>query len=121
MATSPRTANFDPVAVGELHMGQVEDLLKLQKAAQNITSILDLERDRHFGKRGLLASNVVLVLADVGCVAHLAGGGHVAHHAFFAYLQALALVVEAAAVHSRQFHFPAGFVMQKDVCLDASE
>src|SRR5713226_6724292 len=44
MATSPRTANFDPVAVRELHIGQVEDLLKLQKAAQKITSILDLDQ-----------------------------------------------------------------------------
>ncbi len=44
MATSPRTANFDPVAVRALHIGQVEDLLKLQKAAQKITSILDLDQ-----------------------------------------------------------------------------
>lgn len=44
MATSPRTANFNPPAVRELHIEQVEDLLKLQKAAQKITSILDLDQ-----------------------------------------------------------------------------
>ena len=44
MATSPRTASFDPTPVRELHIEQVEDLLKLQKAAQKITSILDLDQ-----------------------------------------------------------------------------
>ncbi len=42
MATSPRIA--DSVGVSQLHIEQVEDLLKLQKAAQKITSILDLDQ-----------------------------------------------------------------------------
>ena len=43
MATSPRTVNPDQLAVRELHIEQVEDLIRLQKAAQKITSILDLD------------------------------------------------------------------------------
>ncbi|MBZ5721239.1 MAG: PP2C family protein-serine/threonine phosphatase [Acidobacteriia bacterium] len=44
MATSPRPSNPDHFAVRELHLDQVEDLLKLQKAAQKISSILDLDQ-----------------------------------------------------------------------------
>lgn len=44
MATSPRIGSFDTVAVRDLHIEQAEDLLKLQKAAQKITSILDLDQ-----------------------------------------------------------------------------
>jgi phosphoserine phosphatase RsbU/P len=44
MATSPRISDPDPVGVGHLPIEQVEDLLKLQKAAQKITSILDLDQ-----------------------------------------------------------------------------
>ncbi len=44
MATSPRTANSDYLTVRQLHLEQVEDLLRLQKAAQQITSILDLDQ-----------------------------------------------------------------------------
>ena len=43
MATTPRTAPSDYV-VRPLDFEQVEDLLKLQKAAQKITSILDLDQ-----------------------------------------------------------------------------
>jgi phosphoserine phosphatase RsbU/P len=42
VATSPRIT--DSVSVSQLHVEQVEDLLKLQKAAQKITSILDLDQ-----------------------------------------------------------------------------
>jgi sigma-B regulation protein RsbU (phosphoserine phosphatase) len=44
MATSPRAANSDYLAVRQLPFEQVEDLLKLQKAAQKIASILDLDK-----------------------------------------------------------------------------
>ncbi len=44
MATSPRTASTDFVAVREMPFEQVQDLLKLQRAAQKITSILDLDQ-----------------------------------------------------------------------------
>ncbi len=43
MATSPLVAGISSSAVRPLHIDQVEDLLKLQKAAQRITSILDLD------------------------------------------------------------------------------
>ncbi len=43
MATSPLVAGISSAAVRPLHIDQVEDLLKLQKAAQRITSILDLD------------------------------------------------------------------------------
>ncbi len=44
MAASPRILSPDPAAARGLQIEQVEDLLKLQKAAQKITSILDLDQ-----------------------------------------------------------------------------
>src|SRR2546425_6405933 len=44
MATSTRIAPLDHAVARPLHIEQVEDLLKLQKAAQKITSILDLDQ-----------------------------------------------------------------------------
>ncbi len=44
MATSPRTTIPEYLGLRPLHIEQVEDLLKLQKAAQKITSILDLDQ-----------------------------------------------------------------------------
>ncbi len=44
MATSPRVATPSFAAVRQLPFEQVEDLLKLQKAAQKINSILDLDQ-----------------------------------------------------------------------------
>ncbi len=44
MATSARTIGSDPGAVRGLQLEQVEDLIKLQKAAQKISSILDLDQ-----------------------------------------------------------------------------
>ncbi len=44
MATNPSTVTVDIPPVGRLQTGQVEDLQKLQKAAQKITSILDLDQ-----------------------------------------------------------------------------
>lgn len=43
MATNPRVAAIDIPPVGGLHADQVEELQRLQKAAQKITSILDLD------------------------------------------------------------------------------
>jgi sigma-B regulation protein RsbU (phosphoserine phosphatase) len=43
MAASPFTLPSDQSQVRELHVEQIEELLKLQKAAQTITSILDLD------------------------------------------------------------------------------
>ena len=44
MATIPRMTIAEHKAAHQLAFGQVEDLLKLQKAAQKINSILDLDR-----------------------------------------------------------------------------
>lgn len=44
MAASPRIFSPDPAATRALQIEQMEDLLKLQKAAQKITSILDLDQ-----------------------------------------------------------------------------
>jgi sigma-B regulation protein RsbU (phosphoserine phosphatase) len=44
VATIPRTFLAEHQAAHQLAFGQVEDLLKLQKAAQKISSILDLDR-----------------------------------------------------------------------------
>src|SRR5271169_2467826 len=44
MATLPRTITGEYPAAHQLAFSQVEDLLKLQKAAQKISSILDLDR-----------------------------------------------------------------------------
>jgi sigma-B regulation protein RsbU (phosphoserine phosphatase) len=44
VATIPRTFLAEHEAAHQLAFGQVEDLLKLQKAAQKISSILDLDR-----------------------------------------------------------------------------
>src|SRR5579863_612056 len=44
MATNPRTASVAVPPVGHLQAGQVEDLQRLQKAAQRINSILDLDQ-----------------------------------------------------------------------------
>src|SRR6266550_2488965 len=43
MATSPFTLPSDHSQVRELHSEQIDELLRLQKAAQTITSILDLD------------------------------------------------------------------------------
>src|SRR6266566_3846424 len=60
MATSPTILNSDHAAVRELHMEQVEDLLKLQKAAQKINSILDLDE--------LIDKIVTEVAQSFGCL-----------------------------------------------------
>jgi phosphoserine phosphatase RsbU/P len=44
VATIPRAITAEHQAAHQLAFGQVEDLLKLQKAAQKISSILDLDR-----------------------------------------------------------------------------
>src|SRR6202043_2422501 len=44
MATSPNRASADAVPVLPVRADQIEDLQKLQKAAQKITSILDLDQ-----------------------------------------------------------------------------
>ena len=60
MATSPRSVSEDLAPVRPLRIDQVEDLQRLQKAAQKITSILDLD---------LLIDNIVNDVArSFGCV-----------------------------------------------------
>ncbi|MEY2412810.1 MAG: phosphoserine phosphatase RsbU/P, partial [Acidobacteriaceae bacterium] len=60
MATSPRAATADYSPTRALQIEQVEELLKLQKAAQKITSILDLD---------LLIDQIVNdVATSFGCV-----------------------------------------------------
>jgi len=60
MATSPLTIHSDQAAVRDLQLEQVEDLIKLQKAAQKITSILDLDE--------LIDKIVTEVAQSFGCV-----------------------------------------------------
>ncbi len=60
MATTPRTMAGDYQAAHQLAFGQVEDLLKLQKAAQKINSILDLDQ--------LIDKVVNDVACSFGCV-----------------------------------------------------
>jgi phosphoserine phosphatase RsbU/P len=60
MATNPSTLAYDMPPVSEVHASQVEDLQRLQKAAQKINSILDLDQ---------LIDNVVNDVArSFGCV-----------------------------------------------------
>src|SRR6202049_4848027 len=60
MGTIPRAATVDVPPVGRLHTGQIEDLQRLQKAAQKITSMLDLDQ---------LIDNIVNDVAhSFGCV-----------------------------------------------------
>jgi sigma-B regulation protein RsbU (phosphoserine phosphatase) len=60
MATNPSTLAYDMPPVSEVHASQVEDLQRLQKAAQKINSILDLDQ---------LIENVVNDVAhSFGCV-----------------------------------------------------
>jgi sigma-B regulation protein RsbU (phosphoserine phosphatase) len=90
MATTPRTANPAYVAARPLHIQQVEDLLKLQKAAQKITSILDLDQliDRIVNdvalSFGCVEANIYLhdetrtelvLTGTCGCTAHDKGHG----------------------------------------------
>ena len=60
MATSPRIVLPDPLAVRPIHHEQVEHLLKLQKWARKITSILDLDE--------LIDQVVNNVACSFGCV-----------------------------------------------------
>jgi sigma-B regulation protein RsbU (phosphoserine phosphatase) len=60
MATSPIIVGADRVAARDLHVEQVEDLIKLQKAAQKIGSILDLDE--------LIDKIVTEVAQSFGCV-----------------------------------------------------
>ncbi len=60
MATSPRAATTDYSPARALQIEQVEELLKLQKAAQKITSILDLDQ--------LIDQIVNDVATSFGCV-----------------------------------------------------
>jgi sigma-B regulation protein RsbU (phosphoserine phosphatase) len=60
MSTSPTILNPDKTAVRELHIEQVEDLLRLQKAAQKINSILDLDE--------LIDKIVTEVAQSFGCL-----------------------------------------------------
>jgi sigma-B regulation protein RsbU (phosphoserine phosphatase) len=60
MATNPRAFSVEVPPAGQLRYGQVEDLQRLQKAAQKISSILDLDQ---------LIDNIVNEVAhSFGCV-----------------------------------------------------
>src|SRR2546422_5609941 len=88
MATSVPTTHPDHLATRDLQFHQVEDLLKLQKAAQKITSILDLDQlidkvvHEIASSFGCLEANIYLhdepraelILAGVcGCTSHEKG------------------------------------------------
>ena len=88
MATSVPTTHPDHLATRDLQFHQVEDLLRLQKAAQKITSILDLDQlidkvvHEIASSFGCLEANIYLhdepraelILAGVcGCTSHEKG------------------------------------------------
>src|SRR6059058_5039405 len=88
MATSARTTHPDHLATRDLQFHQVEDLLRLKKAAQKITSILDLDQlidkvvHEIASSFGCLEANIYLhdepraelILAGVcGCTTHEKG------------------------------------------------
>src|SRR5216684_1752211 len=81
----------------------------------------NMQRNRHFRECGLLAGGVILVLAYVGRIAHLAGGGHISHHAFLPNLQTVPLAMDAASVHARHYHLSAAFVMQVNARFQATK
>ena len=85
------------------------------------TPVPGMERNRHFGKCGIFAADVVLIHAHVGGVTHLPGRGHVADHAFFANLKTLPFAMKAAAMHSGQNQLAVLLVVQVNVSLDATE
>src|SRR5437867_4300433 len=60
-------------------------------------SVIDHQRDGYFRQRRLLARDVIGVPAHVRCVAHLAGGGHMADHAIFPDFQNLPFFMSRAA------------------------
>src|SRR5436189_2295518 len=60
MATSPRIVPPAQAGIRELQLEQVDDLLRLQKAAQKITSILDLDE--------LINKIVTYVAQSFGCI-----------------------------------------------------
>jgi phosphoserine phosphatase RsbU/P len=60
VTTSPITLGHDPVSSRQIHLEQIEDLLKLQKAAQKISSILDLDE--------LIDKIVTEVAQSFGCI-----------------------------------------------------
>ena len=96
----------------QLGMGRGEDADEL---------VLDVQGDGDLGEGGLLAGHVVGVLADVGCVAHLAGGGDVADQSFLAQFQAMPFVVQGAAVDAGQHEFLALGLVEIDVGFYESE
>ena len=57
---------------------------------------LNVQRNRDLGLRGLVASDVIGILAHIRRIAHLAGAGDVADHAFFAELQDVAFAANLA-------------------------
>ena len=81
----------------------------------------DMKWDRHFGERGVFAANVVVVLAHVGGIAHLAGRSDIADHAFLANLQTMTFVVDAASVHAGHHHLAAFLVVQVDAGFHAAK
>ena len=84
----------------------------------------NVQRNSHLRERRGLASDVVLVLANVGGIAQLAGGSDVSDHALAADFQAMSFALRAAfqaSPHPRQHHLAVLFVVQVDAGLDAPE
>jgi len=77
--------------------------------------------DYHFGERGVLAANVVFVLAHVRRIAHLAGRSGVADHTLLANLQPMAFVVDAASMYAGDHHLSVLLIVQIDAGLHAAK
>src|SRR5260370_17021189 len=84
----------------------------MRRGEQSDEAFANMQRNRHFRERGLLAGGVILVLAYVGRIAHLPGGGHIPNHAFLPDLQTVALAMDAASVHAPHYPFSPALVVQ---------
>ena len=78
------------------------------------------QRDGDFGARIRLAGHVVGVASDVGGIVHFASGRDVSHHSG-AWLEVMALAVNAAAANSGQYEFRIFRVAEIQVDFDAAE
>ena len=98
--------------------------LRMRCGEHSHQSLAHAQRNGHFGQCRRLASDVVLILADIGRIAHLTGRGDVADHAFAADFQAMSFALRAAfdaSADAGQHHLGVFFVMQVDAGLQAAE
>jgi hypothetical protein len=81
---------------------------------------LALQRDGNFRARIRLAGHIVGVASDVGSIVHFASGRDVSHHSG-AFLEAMSLAVNAAAVNAGQYELILFRVAEIKVDFDTAE